>query len=147
LRFQALGRDKTCREFRKAASGLTEPTSALYYNDQPPEMIYYQGLARRRLGQEDEAECIFQKLVEYGRNHLHDEVQVDYFAVSLPDFLVFEQDLELSNKIHCHYMMALGNAGLNEREQAEQEFDQVLSLDACHLGATIHRKMLAGQQG
>jgi len=79
-------------------------------------MIYYQGLARRSLGQEDEAECIFQKLVEYGRNHWHDEVQMDYFAVSLPDFLVFEQDLDLRNKIHCHYMMALGYSGLKVRE-------------------------------
>ncbi|OGO30679.1 MAG: DUF5107 domain-containing protein [Chloroflexi bacterium RBG_16_54_18] len=144
--YEAMGKKELAREhFEKAASGLTEPTSALYYNDQPPEMIYYQGLARRSLGQEDEAECIFQKLVEYGRNHWHDEVQVDYFAVSLPDFLVFEQDLGLLNKIHCHYMMALGYTGLTEREQAEQQFEQVLALDACHLGAAVHRKMLSDQ--
>ncbi len=142
--FEAMGSEELAREnFEKASSGLSEPTSALYYNDQPPEMIYYQGLARRSLGQEDEAECIFQKLVEYGRNHWHDEVRVDYFAVSLPDFLVFDQDLDLSNRIHCHYMMALGYAGLNERELADREFERVLALDACHLGATIHRKMLS----
>jgi hypothetical protein len=39
-------------------------------------------------------------------------------------------------------MMALGYTGLGEREQSEQQFEQVLALDACHLGAAIHRKML-----
>ena len=34
-----------------AAIGPSEPASAMYYNDQPPDMIFYQGLARRKLGQ------------------------------------------------------------------------------------------------
>lgn len=140
--FELLGKAEMAREcYLKASSGLSEPTSALYYNDQPPDMIYYQGLARRRLGQEEEAQCIFHKLVEYGRTHLHDEVKMDYFAVSLPDFLVFEQDLDLRHQIHCRYMMALGYAGLGEREQALGQFDQALALDSCHLGAAIHRRM------
>ena len=47
---------------------------------------------------------------------------MDYFAVSLPDFLVFEDDLDRRNRIHCHYMMALGYLGLGERGQAETHF-------------------------
>jgi len=58
----------------------------MYYNDQPPEMIFYQGLALRKLGRLAEAQAIFTRLVDYGQAHLNDKVQMDYFAVSLPDF-------------------------------------------------------------
>lgn len=146
LAYRALGQEEEARAaFEKAATGLSEPNSALYYNDQPPDMIFYQGLARRELGQLEDAECIFQKLVDYGQRHLHDEVQVDYFAVSLPDFLVFEDSLERRNQAHCHYMMALGYLGLGQAEAAQEHFERVLALDAAHPGAALHRRWLAEQ--
>jgi tetratricopeptide (TPR) repeat protein len=114
----------------------------MYYNDQPPDMIFYQGLARQKLGQAAEAEEIFQKLVQYGQTHLNDHVTIDYFAVSLPDFLVFEEDLDHRKKLHCHYMMALGYLGLGDHPAAQLEFDQVLAMDINHLGATVHRALL-----
>ncbi|MFN8441841.1 MAG: DUF5107 domain-containing protein [Caldilineaceae bacterium] len=129
--------------FEKAAVGLSEPTSAIFYNDQPPDMIFYQGLARQKLGRGDEAKAIFHKLIDYGQNHFQDEVTMDYFAVSLPDFLVFDEDLSLRNRIHCHYMMALGYLGLREMRHAQEHFDAVLALRADHLGATIHSKAKA----
>ncbi len=128
--------------FQRAAIGLSDPTSAIFYNDQPPDMIFYQGLARQRLGQPAEAHAIFQKLVDYGLAHIDDQVQLDYFAVSLPDFLVFDEDLSLRNRIHCHYMIALGCTGLGDREQAEAHYAAVLRLDVGHLGATLHRRLL-----
>jgi very-short-patch-repair endonuclease/tetratricopeptide (TPR) repeat protein len=125
--------------FERAATGLSEPTSAMYYNDQPPDMIFYQGLARRKLGRGDEARQIFQQLVDYGQAHLDDEVKMDYFAVSLPTFLVFDEDLTQRNGTHCHYIMALGHLGLGNRAEAQQCFDRVLALDANHQGAMVHR--------
>ena len=136
--------------FEKAAAGLSEPASPLYYNDQPPEMILYQGLARYKLNRPAEAQAIFNKLVDYGQCHLHDEIQMDYFAVSLPSFLVFEEDLNQRNRIHCHYMMALGYLGLalsfpgtGAANKAAEQFQQVFSLDANHLGAIQHQQLLA----
>ena len=131
-------RAQACWE--KAARGLSEPASAMYYNDQPPDMIFYQGLARRKLGREAEARQIFQRLVDYGRTHLDDEVKLDYFAVSLPTFLVFEEKLDQRNRIHCHYMQALGQLGLGHAAEAQQEFELVLALEADHLGAWVHRR-------
>ena len=64
---------------------------------------------------------------------------MDYFAVSLPDFLVFEEDLDRRNRIHFHYMMALGYLGLGERGQAQKHFARVLEMDAAHVGAAVHR--------
>ncbi len=137
------GDAKRAREaFTRASTGLSEPTSAMYYNDQPPDMIFYQGLARRELGQAAEARAIFQKLVGYGQSRMDDDVAIDYFAVSLPDFLVFDEDLSRRNRIHCHYMIALGHTGMGEQANAESQYAEVLSLDAYHLGATLHCRLL-----
>jgi tetratricopeptide (TPR) repeat protein len=127
--------------FERASTGLSEPTSAMYYNDQPPDMIFYQGLARQQLGRADEARQIFQKLVDYGQSHMGDDVQMDYFAVSLPTFLVFDEDLNERNRIHCTYMMALGYLGLGDAAEARRCFDRTLELDANHQGAIMHRQL------
>ncbi len=128
--------------WQAASTGLSEPTSPMYYNDQPPDMIFYQGLARQELGQAAAAGQIFRKLIAYGELHLGDEVAMDYFAVSLPDFLVFEADLNQRNQVHCHYMMALGHQGLQEYQEAAAHFAAVLQLDVYHQGATVHQAML-----
>ena len=111
----------------------------MFYNDQPPEMIFYQGKALLKLGREAEARAIFTKLIDYGTQHLDDQVSIDYFAVSLPDFLVFDADLNQRNRIHCHFMQALGYSGLGDAVRAAEQFDAVLALDASHLGAVIHK--------
>jgi tetratricopeptide (TPR) repeat protein len=140
---EGLGHADTARVFFDlAGAGPSEPASAMYYNDQPPDMIFYQGLALRKSGREEEAEGVFRRLAAYGRAHLEDDVKMDYFAVSLPDFLVFDEDLGRRNRVHCHYMMALGAAGLGDREAARREFEEVLSLDANHQGAAIHLRLL-----
>ena len=74
--------------------------------------------------------------------HLDDKVKVDYFAVSLPDFLVFDVDMDERNRIHCLYMMGLGDLGLGNSATARKHFDAVLALDASHLGATLHRRLI-----
>ncbi|MFC4597816.1 DUF5107 domain-containing protein [Cohnella hongkongensis] len=129
------------KHFAIASQGLEEPASAMYYNDQPPDMIFYQGMAWQKLGNEAEARRRFNKLIEYGEKHLFDDVKFDYFAVSLPDFLVFEDDLNKRNEIHCRYMMGLGWIGLGRYERAKEELDAVLALDPNHSGAAAHRRL------
>ena len=129
------------QHYKAASSGSVEPASPRYYNDQPPESIFYQGLAQEKLGERELAHSIFQRLIEYGEEHLHDEVTMDYFAVSLPNFLVFEDDLTLRNHIHCLYLIALGHLGLGDIVQAVRSFDEVLARDPNHLGATLYRQV------
>jgi tetratricopeptide (TPR) repeat protein len=124
-----------------ASQGLEEPASPMFYNDQPPDMIFYQGLAWLKLGNAKEARSRFNKLKDYGEQHLFDTVNIDYFAVSLPDFLIFKDDLNKGNKLHCHYMMGLGHLGLEEFEQARMQFSQVLELDPSHQGARVHLEL------
>jgi tetratricopeptide (TPR) repeat protein len=110
----------------------------MYYNDQPPHTIYYQGLALRALADEDGARSRFNKLIDYGERKVYKKQVMDYFAVSLPDFLVFDVDLDEKNKIHCYYMMGLGYMGLGESEKALEAFNNVLCLEPNHYGARSH---------
>ncbi|MCC3355866.1 DUF5107 domain-containing protein [Bacillus sp. REN16] len=134
--------DRSIECFTIASLGLEEPTSVMYYYDQPPEMIFYQGLAWLKLKNVKEAKRRFNKLVDYAEKHIFEDVILDYFAVSLPDFLVFEDDLNKRNQVHCFYMKALGLMGLNEFDNALEQFKQALHLDPCHQGAMIHKSFI-----
>lgn len=92
--WQRLGDEAHAKaHFRKAAAGPREPEVVRYYNDQPSDFLYYQGLAHRALGQEDQALGCFHRLAAFGERHLFDKVEVDFFAVSLPEIEMFQEDL------------------------------------------------------
>ena len=144
LAYSKIGKENKAVQFlEKATKGPSEPSAAIYYNDQQPDKIFYQGLALLRLNQESEAQTRFQKLIEYGQTHIDDHITIDYFAVSLPDLLIWEGDLDLNNKIHCLYMQGLGYLGLGKTEKALEKFNQVLSLDKSHLGVVVHKSILS----
>jgi tetratricopeptide (TPR) repeat protein len=127
--------------FRKATEGLDEPSAAIFYNDQQPDKIFYQGLAWKKLGEEGKAKMIFDKLVAFGIRHLNDKVKIDYFAVSLPNLLIFDDDLDIRNQAHCLYIQGLGYLGLEQYNEASKAFTEVLKLDAQHFGANLHLKL------
>ena len=119
-----------------------EPAWMMFYNDQPADMILYQGLAHLKLGEIEIAKTKFEKLIAYGENHLEDEVKIDFFAVSLPDFLIFDEDLDKKNKVHCHYLIGLGNYGLGNIKRAAEELDKAWRLDQFNCGVVVHRRYL-----
>ncbi len=136
---QHLNRNEEAKEcWLKAVSGISEPAAAIFYNDQQPDKILYQGLALLKLGKIGEANSRFQKLVEYGDAHLNDVVKIDYFAVSLPDLLIWKDDLNRRNRTHCIYMKALGLIGLGDTNEAKRLLNEVLEMDESHSGARVH---------
>jgi len=128
--------------YEKASQGSLHLEPAMFYNDQPPELIFYQGLAFRKLEEEKNAKRCFHTLRDYGEVQLFKDLKIDYFAVSLPNMLVFEEDLQKMNQIQSRFLLALGYIGLCEYENAQQQLEFVLELDACHLGAFVHLEML-----
>ena len=139
----ALGNADKAREcWEQATLGPTEPAAALYYNDAKPDKIFYQGLALLSLGRTDEAHGRFHKLINYGQNHLFDEVRMDYFAVSLPDLLIWEDDLQVRNEIHCKYMMSLGYQGLGDAVKSINYLNEVSALDPNHQGIQAFRSLI-----
>lgn len=136
-----LGRETEARAWlERASSGLSEPSSPMFYNDQPPEMIFFQGLALRALGRDDEARDRFDRLVAYGDKHMDDEIEIDYFAVSLPDFLIFEPDLNERNRAHCSLMRAFGLIGLGCHADAAGWIERVLEIDPANQWAAALRR-------
>lgn len=137
-----LGENEAAKEEYEAASiGTDEPAGMMYYNDQPADMIYYQGLAKEKLGLPVEAKSRYYRLLDYGERHLYDKMRVEYFAVSLPDFMIFDDDLDKRNKTHCYYLMGLGYLGLGDKEKAAEAFRNAMQLDPTHLNAGRYLKM------
>lgn len=127
-------KEKSDNAYRLAARGKFALASAMYYNDQPPEMMYYAAMALKALGDEKTANERFAAFIDYADAHMDDKVKIDYFAVSLPDFLIFNADLDKKNKVHCCYMAALGCLGMGDKEKAEEYAKKGLELDKCHAG-------------
>ena len=128
--------------YEEGTVGPTEPAAAMYYNDAKPDKIFYAGLCYRKLGQEDKARSLFHKLINYGKQHIFDHVTMDYFAVSLPDLLIWEDSLDMKNRIHCLYMLALGYYGMGDKEHAERYLSEVEQLDINHYGTQAFRSLM-----
>jgi tetratricopeptide (TPR) repeat protein len=130
LAYRALGlEEEAITYFRKATTGSAEPQQAFYYNDQQPDKIFYQGLALAALGEKDKAKGCYNKLIDHGKKHLFDECRIDYFAVSLPDLAIWEDNLNIRNRIHCYYVIGLGELGLGHKTKAIDYLQKALLLD------------------
>lgn len=147
LALEAQGRTKEAEEcFEKATLGVGEPAGAMYYNDQPADMILYQGLAHLKLNHVGKARACFYRLIDYGEKHLEDQVKIEYFAVSLPDFLIFDEDYTAKNRAHCYYLMGLGNIGLGNKEKAAEFLEKVMEIEPSHMMGSIYSREKDGWQ-
>ena len=145
LAYDMLGnKEMAIHYYLLSTKGISVPVQAIFSNDPQPDKIFYQGLGWMKLDYPSKAAAIFQSLIDFGHAHFKDKISIDYFAVSLPDLLVFDADLNLRNRVHCFYLMALGNLGLGKGYdvKAEKFFDMVLELDKNHQGALIHKGMM-----
>ena len=133
--------DEARKYFELAQIGDNEPAGAMYYYDQPADMILYQALASKKLNQMKQYHTCLNKLQDYGERHLYDQVEDDFFAVSLPDFLIFEDDLTVKNKAHCYYLIGLSNLGAGAYEAAKEDFDRCIALDYNHQKSRWYRGM------
>ena len=141
--YDALGeKEKAMECWEKATKGPQEPAAAMYYNDAKPDKIFYQGLALYKLGREGEAHGRFYRLINYGKQHIFEKQVMDYFAVSLPDLLIWEDSLDAKNLIHCKYMLALGYYGMGDMEHALRYLGEVEGLDNNHQGIQQLRTLI-----
>ncbi len=120
--------DEAVRFFQKAIAERNKGSA----------LNYYQGLALERLGRLAEARQMFAEMVKAGQAQLQTTATIDYFATSLPTFLILEDDLQKRNEIDCRYRIGLGQLGLGNTQVARQELERVLALDISHLVAQIH---------
>ena len=131
--YERLGDLSQAREcWTKATVGPTEPAAAMYYNDAKPDKIFYAGLAWQKLGETAKANGLFYRLITYGEKHIFDTVKMDYFAVSLPDLLIWDGNLQTANTIHCKFMMALGYWGIGNADKSLRYANEAQSMNINH---------------
>ena len=140
--YHGLGaKENAIASWKEATVGLNEVSAAMFYNDQQPDITLYQGLALRKLGNEKEAIECFKKLVDYGEAHLNDHVEIDYFAVSLPDLLIWEDNLEKRNNLLCKYLIGLGELGLGNKTKSRKILQEVLDEDLVNASVLKHLEL------
>jgi tetratricopeptide (TPR) repeat protein len=100
------------------------------------EFTYYRCRSLLALGRRAEANDLFAALRERGRELQHLPGTIDYFATSLPNMLVFEEDLTLRNRIEGNFLEGLALLQLEGPAAAKDRFQEVLNLDPSHYDAT-----------
>lgn len=76
------------------------------------ELPYFRGLALAELGETEQARALFTELGEFADRKAAESVKSDYFATSLPDPLVFDDDLDRGKAAHCDALHRLAEQGL-----------------------------------
>jgi tetratricopeptide (TPR) repeat protein len=96
---------------------------------------FFQAVAFQKLGDSEKARATFSGLASFARTQSKIEPKIDYFATSLPNFLLFEDDLGKRNHVECAFLSALADYGLGETGSALRLLEQVLAVDPNHLAA------------
>lgn len=133
--------------FESASTGDYTPSLSMYYNDVPARAILYQGLAASALGDGKSARKRFFALRDYGERHLHDHIEQDYFAVSFPELVTFEIDLDQRHTGFCMLVRGLGWIGLGEYEKACDILSDLLEQDPNNVDAIDHLYLLREHRG
>jgi len=96
---------------------------------------YFRALALRRLGDDAAATVLLRRLHEFAEKEMDADIKIDYFATSLPNFLIFEDDLAKRNHIECLFLRGIVRLGLGRPAEAAVDLRQVLAMDRNHFFA------------
>jgi tetratricopeptide (TPR) repeat protein len=98
-------------------------------------LSYYCAMSLDALEGKAEAAGLVRQMRDFAQKQMEAEMKIDYFATSLPNLLLFEDDLQKRNQVDCLFLLALGELGLRNPERAIELLNQVLSLDCNHIAA------------
>lgn len=129
-----LRRTDEARKYWSKAVGGESPTTW---------MTYYRALSLEALGRQPEARQMLGEMRALAEKQMDRKIKIDYFATSLPNFLLFEDDLEKRNRIDCRFMIALVELAEGHTDRATTLLKEVLSLDPNHLAAQAELRSLA----
>lgn len=127
-------RDSAARYWQRAAgqtAGFREMAVQSF-----SEMTFFASLSCQAAGNPDTARELFQSLLAYARELQGQPAGIDYFATSLPNLLLFEEDPDFRQRTLGLFMEAQARLGLGEAEPAHRLLHQVLQRDPCHALAT-----------
>jgi len=102
------------RCLRLAASGDRTINIHSYYNDQPVDYLFWQGIALKMLGEQQASAQLFTQMKQWAQQMATSSIDADFFAVSQPDLLSLYADLQLQHQEKCLTVEALAAAGLGD---------------------------------
>ena len=140
---QALGRTAEAeRHFGLSASEAGDFSDSAVTAHSP--LSYFRGLSLRELGREDEARALFRSLADFAEGKLKEPAKVDYFATSLPDLLVFDEDLQARRDAGHHLLAALAHHGLGDAGAARAALAKTYQFTHADLRAADLARELGG---
>lgn len=107
-------------------------------------MSYYAALSLDALGRKAEAAGLLGEMRTFAEGQIQEHINIDYFATSLPNLLLFDYDLQKRNRIDCLFLLALSELGMRDHDHATELLNEVLILDCNHLSAQEELRALTG---
>lgn len=101
---RALGREQEAIEKYEAAtaeSGDFQGMAVTAFS----ELTVFRALALRELGRAAEARQVLEAMAAHAQTELTIPAKIDYFATSLPNLLVFEEDIQEAKKSQMRHLL------------------------------------------
>ncbi|MFB0553516.1 MAG: DUF5107 domain-containing protein [Phycisphaerae bacterium] len=117
--YEALGDTQKAGEYFEKSASIEVRRS---------EYSYYKGLALKKLGHVEEAEKIFEELIDSAKP----EPDVTFFTK------FGERQAHNIRTANIHYMLGLGYLGKGNEAKAKAQFEEALKLNINHLWARVH---------
>lgn len=126
----------------KAMQGNTVVEEQHYYNDQPCDYVFYNALAKLVSGNDKSANEIFSNMENWAQNAINAKVYEDFFAVSLPDLVVLDRDLDSERKENCYLMGMLGALGQNKISEFKDNLQKLQKTNPSSFKAALYGSLL-----
>lgn len=98
----------------------------------------YRALSYGALGRREEQLDLLKNLRDFGNKKLSTTAKIDYFATSLPNLLVFEDDIQKRQQAEGYYLIALSYLGEGNINTGKEYLHNVIEIDPAHSGALFH---------
>jgi tetratricopeptide (TPR) repeat protein len=139
-----LGRSDEARGHFEASAAEAGDFSEMTVTEHSP-LSWFRGQSLRELGREDEASELFESMKAFGESKLQQRAKIDYFATSLPNLLVFDEDLQERRDAESHVMIALAQHGLGETMLAESHLARTLAFTNADFRAAELARLLQAE--
>jgi tetratricopeptide (TPR) repeat protein len=130
--YRALGDEaERAAALERAAVRVADPALG------PVPADHWRALALRALGREVEADAVLRAMLSAARRARHVPARIDYFATSLPSFLLFADDVERRTRVGALVLEGLALLGLGRRPAARRAFREAAEREPAELEARL----------
>jgi tetratricopeptide (TPR) repeat protein len=133
LVFQNMGDKKKANEYWSKGASLN-------LEDNTSDIAFYRGQCLKNLGKDDEAEKIFDSLIDAGKARIESE-QINFFEK------FGERGTEDDRRADGHYLVGLGYLGRGMNEKAKHEFTEAVKLNRNHIWANEYMSQTSKMNG